>query len=187
MSPIFKLFFANPDGMSALAKTADLLRLNVGFIAHQPVGYSREFVFEYPEIQLSTDLTLSDFTVKAVFSRNYQGLLAEVDIQAETELECVRCLTTIQHRLQASFTELFAFSARAATESGLILPENGRIDLGPLVREYLILEIPISPICMPDCQGLCPVCGENRNTNECQHDIDEIDPRLANLNTLIND
>ncbi len=187
MSPIFKIFFANLDHVSVVAKPSDLLRLNVGFIAHQPVGYRREFVFEYPELRLSNDLTLSDFSLTAAFSRNYQGLLAEVAIQAVTELECVRCLTTIQQPLRTNFTELFAFSARAATESGLILPEDGRIDLGPLVREYLILEIPISPICMPDCKGLCPVCGENRNTDECQHEIDEIDPRLADLKSLLND
>ncbi len=173
--------------MSALAKTADLLRLNVGFIAHQPVGYSREFVFEYPEIQLSTDLTLSDFTVKAVFSRNYQGLLAEGDMQAEIELECVRCLTTIQHRLQASFTELFAFSARAATESRSDPTRRWQNRSRPARQR-----IPDSRNThQPNLHaGLSrPVSGvrEDRNTDECQHDIDEIDPRLANLNTLIND
>ena len=187
MSPIFKLFFANLDRVGPVAKSSDLLRLNVGFIAHQPVGYSREFVFEYPELQLSQDFTLADFTLTVEFSRNYQGLLAQAEIQATSELECVRCLTTIQQHLQTSFTEFFAFSARTMTESGLILPEDGSIDLGPLVREYLILEIPISSICKPDCKGLCPVCGENRNLVECHHELDEIDPRLANLKSFLND
>ncbi len=187
MSPIFKIFFANLDRVGPVAKSSDLLRLNVGFIAHQPVGYSREFVFEYPQLQFAPDLALSDFTLTAEFSRNYQGLLAQLDVQATTELECVRCLTPIQQRLEASFTELYAFSARTVTDSGLILPENGQIDLGPLVREYLILEIPIGPVCQPDCKGLCPVCGENRNTDDCEHDLDEIDPRLANLKSLLND
>jgi uncharacterized protein len=187
MSPVFKIFFANLDRVGPVAKTSDLLRLNVGFIAHQPVGYSREFVFEYSELRFSQDFSLTEFALTVEFSRNYQGLLAQANFQATTELECVRCLTTIQQRLQASFTELFAFSARTATESGLIVPEDGRIDLGPLVREYLILDIPISPICKTDCKGLCPVCGENRNITECKHELDEIDPRLANLKSFLSD
>ena len=54
-------------------------------------------------------------------------------------------------------------------ESGLILPEDGHIDLEPLIREYLTLEIPIQPLCKPDCKGLCVECGENLNERLCEH------------------
>jgi uncharacterized protein len=55
------------------------------------------------------------------------------------------------------------------TESGLLAPEDGQIDLEPLLREYALLEIPISPLHSPDCKGLCPVCGENLNKTDCGH------------------
>jgi uncharacterized protein len=71
--------------------------------------------------------------------------------------------------LNWTFTELFAFDRRNKTDSGLLVPEDGQIDLEPLLREYALLEFPISPICKPECKGLCPVCGENLNKADCGH------------------
>jgi len=65
------------------------------------------------------------------------------------------------------------------------LPEDGHIDLSPLVREYMLLDIPIKPLCSTDCKGLCPVCGENLNETQCGHTTESIDPRLAVLKSLL--
>jgi uncharacterized protein len=170
-----------------VTKVKHPLRLNVGFIAHQPVGSQRTFHFAYPTLWLETDLDLTDFSAQAKFSRTYQGLLTEVDIQTTTEVQCVRCLTTFHLPLNTAFTELYAFSSDSTTESELLLPEDGNVDLGPLAREFLILEIPISPLCREDCQGLCPVCGENLNSTACHHEVDDIDPRLNALKSLLED
>jgi uncharacterized protein len=163
------------------------LRVNVGFITRQPSGESRDFHFEFPTLHLPPDLELHNFKAHARVGRTSQGLLVQITTQADLVLECVRCLTAIKPGLQTSFTELFAFSKRSTTESGLILPENGVLDFGPLIREYLILEIPISPLCKPDCKGLCPVCGNNQNLTPCQHDSEDIDPRLSSLKSLLSD
>jgi len=93
----------------------------------------------------------------------------QANFSASVAAECVRCLCTFQQPLEASFSELYAFSRRTVTESGLILPEDANVDLDPLVREYLLLEIPISPLCRPDCKGLCTVCGEDLNVTRCEH------------------
>ena len=45
--------------------------------------------------------------------------------------------------------------------------EEEEIDLGHLIREQFYLAMPMKPLCRPDCQGLCPQCGVNRNTTEC--------------------
>jgi uncharacterized protein len=102
-------------------------------------------------------------------------------------LQCARCLTPTTQRLSIDFTELYAFTPRQTSESGLILPEDQHIDLEPLVREYMLLEVPISPLCKEDCQGLCPVCGQNRNDVDCQHQVEDIDPRLAKLQSLFDE
>jgi uncharacterized protein len=163
----------------------DLLRLNVGFIIHQTVGYSRDFPFDIPLIQLSPDLELSDLHGTARVTRTAQGLLVQVRMRANILAECVRCLTDFSQPLEIDFTELFAFTPDSVTDSGLILPETGKIDLAPLVREEMLLAIPISPLCRADCKGLCPICGENLNETTCNHEDEAVDPRLSVLKSLL--
>ena len=144
-------------------------RLNVGFIVHQEVGYKHEFPFEYEQIQIADDLDLRHFEGVAVIGRTPQGLIVQADFSAETTLECVRCLNEFAQGLNWDFTELYAFNKKSVSESGLIMPEDGHIDLQPLIREYALLEIPIKPLCRPNCKGLCSVCGEDLNLRDCGH------------------
>jgi uncharacterized protein len=139
------------------------LRFNVGFLLHTPIGTNRDIHFEYPEILLKPDFQLSDFSGIVKAGRTPQGILIQGDFQGKTPAECVRCLTNFVQTLHANFDELFAFDQRSITESELILPEDGNIDLEPLAREYLLIEMPISPICKSECLGLCPECGQNLN------------------------
>jgi len=53
------------------------------------------------------------------------------------------------------------------------------------VREYMLLEVPLNPLCKPDCKGLCPICGGNLNEEVCNHDAEVLDPRLAALKMLL--
>ena len=161
------------------------LRLNVGFLIHQSVGSSRDFYFELPAIFIEPDLNLQDLNGIAKISRTPQGLLAQVKMNAAIEAECVRCLNNFKQQLKIEFTELFAFSLRTASESELILPDDGYLDLGPLIREYFVLEIPINPLCGTECQGICPVCGESLGDPPHFHEEDTLDPRMAVLGTLL--
>ena len=161
------------------------LWLNLGFIIHQQIGYVREFPLAFPQINLGSDLALTDLNGTVRVTRTPQGLLVQVNCQAFSPAECVRCLTEFPLKLDADFSELYAFNRRSVTESGLILPEDGRINLGPLLREYMLLSIPITPLCRPDCKGLCSECGENLNETVCQHTPQNFDPRLEALKLLL--
>ena len=163
------------------------LRLNVGFIVHQGIGYSRDFPFDLPQIFLQPDLHLHDLAGVAHITRTPQGLLLQVKIRATHLTECVRCLTEFPEDLETEFTELYAFSHRSTTDSGLLLPDDYQINLIPLVREYMLLAMPISPLCKPDCKGLCPTCGENLNETSCNHQTQDIDPRMAALKSLLSE
>lgn len=145
------------------------LRINVGFLQNQPIGSYRDIHFEFPEIKLPPDLQLANFTGVVHISRTPQGLLFEGKFAAETELECVRCLEPYNQQLDTDFNEVFAYQTRNFTESGLLVPEDGNIDLSPMIREYFMVALPIKPLCKPDCQGLCVVCGENLNLSTCEH------------------
>lgn len=149
------------------------LRFNVGFLLNQPIGYSRDIHFDYPDILLKPELRLSDFSGLVRAGRTPQGIIIHGEFQAQAPAECVRCLTETMQPLQTSFDELYAFNERSVTDSGLILPEDGNIDLEPIVREYLLIELPIGPICRSDCRGLCPVCGLNLNETPHEHKEEE--------------
>lgn len=160
-------------------------RINVGFIAHEEIGRSHDFPFELDKVILEDDLELRSFKGVVNISRTPQGLFLQADFSAATTLECVRCLTDYEHELEWSFTELYAFDERSQTESELLLPEDGYLELAVLIREFAFLEIPISPICKADCQGLCTECGQNLNEKDCGHNPQENDSPFAKLKDLL--
>ncbi len=160
-------------------------RINVGFIIHEEVGYSANFPFEFDQITIAEDLILRDFSGNVNVSRTPQGLLVEGDFEAKTSAECARCLRTFDQQLHWNMTELYAFNEKALTDSGLIVPEDAKIDLEPLIRDYAMLEIPIRPLCKPDCKGLCPVCGQDLNVRDCGHRPHEDESPFSSLKKLL--
>lgn len=170
-----------------MPKQSNPFRLNVGFIAHQSLGYRRDFDFEFAQVFLPPDLNLQNLGGVASVSRTSEGLLIQVKISTSMQVSCVRCLDDYVQPLKIDFTELYTFASHAQPSTELIYPENGQIDLGALISEYLTIEIPISPICKTDCKGLCPVCGENLNLTQCDHDSETIDPRFSTLQSLLDD
>ena len=58
------------------------------------------------------------------------------------------------------------------------------LDLQPLIRDALLLELPLAPLCSEDCQGLCPTCGADLNDGPCDCDHAPSDPRWAALDLL---
>ena len=168
-----------------MPNSSDQLRLNVGFLINQSVGSSREFLFDLPVFHLDSEFHLTKLGGMAKFTRTAQGLLAQVKMYATLETECVRCLSNSQQDLNIDFTELYAFSPNSVTDSELLIPENAQINLRPLVREYMLLDMPINPLCKADCKGLCPICGQNLNESTCNHEDETVDPRLSILKSLL--
>jgi len=147
------------------------LRVNVGFLTNQSIGAYRDIAFDYPRLDLDQDFSVKDFSGTARLGRTQQGILVQAVFRGDLQLECVRCLAELEQRIEASFDELYAFKFKGVSESGLIVPDDANINLAPLVREYFLLEVPISPVCKPDCRGLCPVCGADLNTEPCEHHV----------------
>jgi uncharacterized protein len=160
-------------------------RINVGFIIHEEVGAHYEFPFEFEKVRLDEDLELENFHGLVEISRTPQGLLFNGKFSGETLLECVRCLKEFSKPLVWKLTELYAFNEKSVSDSGLIVPEDAQIDAAPLIREYALLEVPINPICKPDCKGLCPVCGQDLNIADCGHRPESNDSPFAALKDLL--
>jgi uncharacterized protein len=161
------------------------LRLNVGFLLHRDVGFSRNFDFDGIGVKLSDDLEVRNLRGSIRFTRTAQGLVGQGKFEAEASLECVRCLTPFDQTLEIKLDDLFVYPPDRATDPLLAVPETGILDLTPLTREYLILDTPLQPVCNSDCKGLCPECGNNLNEQSCQHGQSEVDPRLAVLKDLL--
>jgi uncharacterized protein len=161
------------------------LRINVGFLLHEQVGYSRTFDFDHPAVQISEDLAIRKLRGSLRLTRTAQGLYGDGRLAAVTGVECGRCLSEFDQPLAIRIDDLFTFPPGQAADPLLAVPETGLLDLGPLLREYLLLEVPLQPLCRADCRGLCPECGNNLNESPCSHPDDPIDPRLAALRSLL--
>jgi uncharacterized protein len=161
------------------------LRLNVGFLLHRDVGFSRIFDFDGVGAKLSDDLEVRNLRGSIRFTRTAQGLVGQGKLKAETSLECVRCLIPFDQTLEISLDDLFVYPPDRATDPLLAVPETGILDLSSLTREYFLLDFPLQPVCSTDCKGLCPECGNNLNEGSCQHGQTEVDPRLAVLKDLL--
>lgn len=161
------------------------LRLNVGFIIHEEIGYSHRFPLEYDKAVLGEDLTLENFSGTIVIDRAQQGLVVQGEFSGDTMLECVRCLKGFRQTLHGEWTELYAFTQKSVSESGLLMPEDGHIDFAPVLREYALLEVPIKALCKPDCKGLCIECGQDLNVKDCGHNQGEDDSPFSVLKKLL--
>jgi uncharacterized protein len=145
--------------------------------------------------QVSVEATLADIrgpgaevpnerpiAVDVTLERVPEGLVVRGTIKAGWEAACSRCLAPIGGELAVRVGELYE---RQPLEGETYqLGEDAVIDLEPLVRDALLLELPAVPLCRTDCQGLCPSCGVDHNLTSCDCVTDEPDSRWAALRSL---
>ena len=97
---------------------------------------------------------------------------------------CRRCAEPVTGELRIPVHERFADAPLAAASDEELYPiVDETIDLGPLARDAVVLELPMAPLCREDCAGLCVQCGANRNDGDCGC-VAPRDPRWANLDVL---
>ena len=114
-------------------------------------------------------------------------MLADLRVQGELEQECRRCLRAVSTPVDLDMLLVFGAMDEEAGEDGEIRsldPEAVELDLGEAVREELILNTVSYVLCDPDCKGLCPRCGIDRNTDSCECTLEEPDPRWDTLRAL---
>ena len=126
------------------------------------------------------DLEL-DIRLEAVM----EGVLISGTVRASLEGECGRCLDEFSTEFEGDIQELFVYPD---TRSGGEAEEDERrlegdlIDLEPVLRDVVVLALPLSPLCRDDCPGLCSECGEKMADLGPDHrHNDVVDPRWAAL------
>ena len=113
-----------------------------------------------------------------------EGVLVSGSARAQAIGECVRCLDPIAIELDLDVQELFAYPDAAAADAEEIAQvEDELVDFRPVLRDAVVLALPLQPVCRDDCLGLCPTCGARLN-DDPEHQHDQVDPRWAALGEL---
>lgn len=105
-----------------------------------------------------------------------------LDLLAEATVEevCDRCTRTFTANLVFPIWEEMDLPPEQKNKSD-------QLDITELIRDNILVQLPTKTLCSPDCKGLCPVCGKDRNEFDCTCESEQIDPRLSVLNNLLNE
>ena len=165
-----------PDPTPFVLSVADLLR--------RP-GHRRTLELRAPIDALTSAGTVvepgDDVDMSVGLEAIPEGVVADGRISAPWRAECRRCLKAVTGRVDVDFRELFERSPR---EGETYLLAHEQIDLALLIREALLLALPLAPLCAPACQGICPTCGADLNEGSCDCPPAGHDPRWAALDDL---
>ena len=114
-----------------------------------------------------------------------EGVLVTGTVSAPLTGQCARCLDPIADQLSVEVCELFAYAASATDQTTehdeVYRVEGDLLDVEPVVRDVVVLALPWTPLCRPDCAGLCPDCGQRLDELPPDHAHTSVDPRWAAL------
>ena len=113
-----------------------------------------------------------------------EGVLVSGRVAGSASLNCARCLEPFEGAVELDVCELFTTPGHELPEEEAYKVEGSEIDLEPMLRDALLLALPLNPVHDEDCKGLCANCGRNLNEGSCDCVTDEIDPRWAELSAL---
>lgn len=102
-----------------------------------------------------------------------ESIYMQGELRLTIGMSCSRCLEEMTMDFTIPLSEEFQRDGEEVEEEA--------IDVTAVVLENILLEIPQKPLCHEDCKGLCPCCGEDKNTKECLCEVESIDPRFAAL------
>jgi uncharacterized protein len=165
-----------------MANLAHALRINAAELLRHP-GATRHVDVELPAPAVGVDdeRVSGDVGVHLIATSGIDGVTLHGEIRTPWHGQCRRCLAEIEGVAVSEVDE--RFQLRPSDEDSLEIVGD-QIDLVPLVREYVLLDLPDAPLCRPDCAGICPNCGADRNVGDCHCDTAPRDLRWSALEAL---
>ncbi len=121
------------------------------------------------------------------------GYYLKARLSYDQALSCNRCLKPIVEHMEPDIELMIEVNRPSAAggehelkedDLGVMVIEEEILDTDPILIEQLQLNVPMKPLCREDCQGLCPVCGADRNEDGCTCGESKVDPRWATLAAL---
>lgn len=110
-----------------------------------------------------------------------EGVLVTGTAGVQLRGECVRCLGEIADEMEIEIQELFVYPNSEATSEEASRLSGDKLDLEPLLRDDIVIDLPFQPLCREDCAGLCATCGANLNDDPQHRHEEPIDSRWAKL------
>ena len=169
------------------------MQINVSRLLKETIGSSRNYqVSETVEVTGDGSGRKVDGEVRLL--RTHRGILVKGKLQTEVELTCSRCLSLFHCPVTISFEEEYIPTVDVVSGAPLLSPEESSsfiideyhvIDLTEAIRQYMLLTLPMKPLCREDCAGLCQECGYNLNQGPCDCPPQAIDPRWSEISKLL--
>jgi len=163
------------------------MHIDVSELLREGVGARAGFSVAWDAQRLSESLEINSLKGTLELWRTTEGILVQGLLKAGMDLQCVRCLASVEQDIEIELDERFQLPPIQASEADQIYPIDAdhHINLRPVLRELVIVSTPMHVLCKPDCAGLCPICGQDLNKEPCDCQADDIDPRLAGLRALL--
>jgi len=157
----------NAPGGSGRAALSRALLVNALELLRRP-GSERTIDVELPAAELGlADLRFrpdDEVGVHLRLESLSDGIVVLGSIDVPWHGACRRCLRELSERTESNVDELYQ---TVVTDPDAFEIVGDQLDLLPMVRELALLDAPESPLCRPDCAGLCPICGVDRNETSC--------------------
>jgi uncharacterized protein len=178
-----------------------MIAVNVAQLLRAQVGTFR--VFEFSEVvpELAAELNLtSPVAGTGKLTRTPRGIVAEADYRTTVEQECGRCLEPVRTEIASTVGEEFLATTNVLTGGpssvvagvdDLTISPHHELDLTDIIRQDVLLQQPLQPLCRADCAGLCSGCGIDLNAAPAGHahddaaDSDDAEPPLGRLGELL--
>ncbi len=164
----------------------NMMRFNLARLLEEPVGSKMSFDIDEAQQRLAEDLRVDFVRGTVEFTRTNRGIFGEGQLHSQIQLECARCLETFSQPLDFHLESQFS-SLPINPQGGPTFPigVKGILDLTEALREHILLDLPMRPLCRPDCRGLCVECGKDLNEGPCDCVEETIDPRMVELKELL--
>lgn len=168
-----------------------MVQINVSQQLKSSIGSIRDY-----EVSDIVDIEGGNGTVQGTvrLMRTDRGILAKGAFHTEIELTCSRCLGLFNCPLALNIEEEYFPTTDILSGAPLPLPEepscftideHNILDLTEAIRQYVLLAIPMKPLCHQECAGLCPTCGANLNHSSCNCPPKPADSRWSKLSKLV--
>jgi uncharacterized protein len=165
-----------------MANAASALRVNAIELLRSP-GSLREVAATLPADAVGVeDARVSgDVEVALTATSSVDGIVVHGTVSTPWHGQCRRCLSDVAGVAAALVEEIYQVDPRLDDAVAIV---GDQIDLAPVVREYVLLDLPEAPLCRDDCAGICPQCGADRNESPCSCDTAVTDLRWSALEGL---